>query len=57
MGNYRVKAGDKFVNADGHVFTVVKVLDGTVVLKSEHKNRLSLVNEFDLFTSFSLIQE
>ncbi len=57
MGNYRVKAGDKFVNADGHVFTVVKVLDGTVVLQSEDENRLSLVSESDLFVSFSLVKE
>ncbi len=57
MGNYHVKAEHKFVNADGHVFTVVKVLDGTVVLQSEDKNRLCLVSESDLFASFSLIQE
>ncbi len=57
MGNYRVKVGDKFVNADGDVFTVPKVLDGTVVLQSEDKNRLCLVSEPDLFAFFSLIQE
>ncbi len=57
MGTYHVKAGDKFVHADGDIFTVVKVLDGTVVLQSEEGNRLSLVSESDLFTSFYLIQE
>ncbi len=56
MGTYHVKAGDKFVNADGDIFTVVKVLDGTVVLQSEEGNRLSLVSESDLLVSFSLVE-